>query len=377
MADESAIDELIRRASDPAGSGDALREAIEPAFATLKPNDRAGAESFLRRLADEVVDAPTRPDMAGMIAMLCGALVERGLPPMIALGSILNRLEHQVAPDAIEFVAACQQAAEDAEPPAPSSKPDSSEPNGAEQKPPDPIEKYGEQIANLMPTAAEAFRALEPFSLAAIAMLSRSMEARRASWQRTSLRRSLAELGGQYGHAGMLWMMLQVLDDEPVVVIHPEQAKGYQVRISGLAENFQLHTLLADALIGRFSSQWLRGKRPGRVEVAAARNGPIQENGPHATGSFNLWSWRGLKRDGTLRDAMGGSAHWIWNEGVPNDIPSFEGTRLVLLGPPPYPRYWNAIRRFPDMPGDLRVEKVMTHAEVSDILRRIAAAVEE
>jgi hypothetical protein len=59
---------------------------------------------------------------------------------------------------------------------------------------------------------------------------------------------------------------------------------------------------------------------------------------------------------------------------VPADIPPFEGTRVVLLGPPPYQRSWNAGRRFADMAGDLRVERILTRGEVRELLGRIAAA---
>jgi hypothetical protein len=82
-----------------------------------------------------------------------------------------------------------------------------------------------------------------------------------------------------------------------------------------------------------------------------------------------------LKGDGTLCDPMSGSSHWIWNEGVPADIPPFEGERVVLLGPPPYPRSWTAGRRFPFMVGDLRVERVLARGEVRDLLGRITASV--
>src|SRR4051812_38628466 len=75
MGDDSAVDELIRRASDPAASSESIREAIGPALATLSPDDRPGAEAVLRHLAEEVIDAPTRPDVAGTIALLCGTLV--------------------------------------------------------------------------------------------------------------------------------------------------------------------------------------------------------------------------------------------------------------------------------------------------------------
>ena len=60
-----------------------------------------------------------------------------------------------------------------------------------------------------------------------------------------------------------------------------------------------------------------------------------------------------------VHDLMTGSAYWIWNEGVPADIPTFEGTRVVLLGPPPYERSWNSVRRFPDLAVDLHLPVVV------------------
>src|SRR5260370_19367064 len=64
MGEWTAIDDLIRRASDPAASAESLQEAIGPVFATFSPGDRAGAEAVLRRLAEEAVDAPTPPNLA-------------------------------------------------------------------------------------------------------------------------------------------------------------------------------------------------------------------------------------------------------------------------------------------------------------------------
>src|SRR5262249_38455680 len=157
------------RASDPAVAPEAVHEAVARALGTLSPTDREGAERFLFRLAEELVDAPTRPDLAGSIALHCGALVERGLAPTIALHATLNRLERQLAPGASAFVDACREAAEDG-PPATGSGSDA----GDQEPTPDPVEHHGERIAALMPVESGSFQALEPFSLAAIAMLSRS-----------------------------------------------------------------------------------------------------------------------------------------------------------------------------------------------------------
>ncbi len=65
--------------------------------------------------------------------------------------------------------------------------------------------------------------------------------------------------------------LLQILDNEELIVLHPALRRGYRVRISGIGDNFQLHTLLADALIGDPAQGWLPGERPDPVVVAAAR----------------------------------------------------------------------------------------------------------
>ena len=52
------------------------------------------------------------------------------------------------------------------------------------------------------------------------------------------------------GPAGFLTRMLQVLDDEELLVLSPEPRVGFRVRIRGIGDNFQLHTLLAGSIIG-------------------------------------------------------------------------------------------------------------------------------
>src|SRR5439155_10623416 len=110
MPDENALDDLVRCACDPAGSAESVREAVSTALATVPVAERPRAERFVKRLAADVIDAPTRPDLAANVAILCGAFAERGLDPTIALGAILDRLERDILPEAVAFLHACQQA---------------------------------------------------------------------------------------------------------------------------------------------------------------------------------------------------------------------------------------------------------------------------
>jgi hypothetical protein len=139
--------------------------------------------------------------------------------------------------------------------------------------------------------------------------------------------------------------LLRVLDDEPLIVLHRATGAGFRVRISGVGDNFQLHTLLAAALLGSH----LPGERPNRAEIAAVTDGDPQPSGG-IRGSFNLV------------DAHG---EWIWNEGRPADIPAVDGSRVAVIDPAPYPRTWNAGRAYPLMRPELTVESVLSADEAA------------
>lgn len=143
------------------------------------------------------------------------------------------------------------------------------------------------------------------------------------------------------GTAHWLYGLLLVLDDEPLIVLHRPSGRGFRVTVSGIGDNFQLHTLLAAALVGDGSAGGLPGRRPSAEEIAAAGEGEQLEPPAGIRGCFNLV------------DAYG---DWIWNEGRPADIPPLEGTRVVVIDPPPYERTWNAGRAYPLMRPTVRVD---------------------
>ncbi|MGW1466380.1 hypothetical protein ACWCPT_18780 [Streptomyces sp. NPDC002308] len=197
---------------------------------------------------------------------------------------------------------------------------------------------------------------LPEWEMAAVALL--ADPAVRASAGYAGERDTLLRLTGEVAEASgdsftCLVHMLQVLDDEPLVVLDRATGSGYALRMTGLGDNFQLHTLLADALIG---GGHLTGHAPGPEEAAVCRDAPGQV---HTTGSFNL-----VAPDGT----------WIWNEGTPSDIPLVDGVRLLVLDPPPYARSWPAGRFFPRMRGDLVLERVLGPDETARWFTRVSPA---
>jgi hypothetical protein len=332
-------------------------EAVASRAPRAKPEERQAA---LERLAGLLEDAPL--PVAGCTALTCGGLVEMGADPRTALAAVLRHAQEALTL-AKTFAAECQQAAEAA------GKPEGEE--GEENA--DPVGRFGQQVAERKPREAFAFMMLEPLCLASIAMLSRSKPARKAARRDPALRELAGELAPYHGRADFLWKMLRVLDDEELVVLLPGVRLGYRVQIAGIADNFQLHVLLADALMGPPEQGLLPGNKPDPAVVAAFRDGPPSGR-QTAEGVFNLFNWQALLPDLALPEGFSDSKYWVWNEGVPDDIALFEEQRIVLVGKPPYHRTWNACRIFDGMKGELAVVEQLTPAVLEDWLKRLAAA---
>ncbi len=332
--------------------------------------DAAARDRTLTQLGELI--ATRDPRTAAKLSLFSGGLVEGGANPTLALGAILRRLP-DVLISAKGFVDACAAAEKEAAP---------------EGKKRDPIAQHGKAVGERLPQESAAWDALEELCLGAIAMLSRAPQARKQVRTDADLLAKAAAIRWQHGRVDFLWKMLQVLDDEELIVLEPKLKLGYRVKIVGIADNFQLHTLLAGTVVGKAEDGWIPGivgtdnekEEPGRplnpAVVAIARDQPWGKKAPGVWSRLNLWTWQGLQPDGTLSDPAlkGVQKDWVWNEGIPADIPPFEGVRVVLIGPSSYVRTWNGIRMFPGMAGDLRVLEKLDAAQVASWLQRIAAA---
>jgi hypothetical protein len=336
-----------------------MQVAASNVCGTIAGTEAKMLDDGLRGLSEAIASAELPG--AAVAAICCGAIVENGGNPDIALGNTLDRLQEALI-QAQLFAEACENAEGDAEP-------------IEDEEPPELVEKHGEQVAEWMPENALAFQAVEPLGMGAIAMLSRSPTGRKMTRRQFADVRGLADdLAPYHERAHYLAQILSVLDGELLIVLHPEQRKGYRVRIDGVATNFELFVLLAHALIGDPTQGWLAGERPDPVVVAVCRDQPAElAADAAATGSFNFWNWHALRADETLPQPGEASDTWIWMEGTPADIAEFEGQRIVLLGPAPYKRHWHAGRCFEGMPADARVESQLSEAEVQQWLSRLAA----
>jgi hypothetical protein len=226
------------------------------------------------------------------------------------------------------------------------------------------FEEVWKRKAEGLPGPAAAWEALKQYWCFAIAVFSASPKARAAA---SHLRSETAAIAPCHPGGGWIELMRGVLHRAPITVIEPQSRTGMLGRISGVADNFQLNTLLMDGFP-------LTDGSPPRVsqnivDVASGR-GP-QQIRETVQGVWNLYTWRAIRQGLTLLDPndLESKATWIWNEGRPEQIPAFDGRRVILLGPASYIRGWGARRTFPQLPAVLERERILTAEEVDGLLQ--------
>jgi hypothetical protein len=181
---------------------------------------------------------------------------------------------------------------------------------------------------------------------------------RQALPQRARLTDATEAMAEHAEDARWLLGLLRVLDDEPLIVVHRDSGRVYEMAISGIGDNFQLHTLLAATLIGDPVRGLISGTAPHPAWIAAATDGELAPPGA-IHGQFNLV------------DATG---EWIWNEGRPADIPIVGGRRVVVIDPPPYERTWNIGRTYPLMIPEVHLHHIQPADTAAAWIQRIRPA---
>jgi len=373
----SAVSEFIDAIRGQKAWVDELNNHSQKVGGLLEEATPAEVEESLRQFASLFPNVP--PVATGLVALSCGSLVERGGNPEIAGAALLNLLP-RILEAVTDFLNRCRARLE-ADPDVTAEIQNRAQKDDydldtyiADESWDALAQRYGPELFQEAPIAVFAHMSEYVYCLGVIAHLSQSKQLRSVARARPELLQRSLEVNAAAGRGSFLTDMLRVLDDERLIVLYPGEQKGFEVRISGIADNFQLHTLLAGELIGDPKAGWLSGEKPDPKVVAQARGAEITAR-LHTTGAFNLWNWTGLQPDGKLPAGQTfGHACWIWNEGNPGDILPFEGVRVVLLGSPPYSRSWNAGRRFANMPAEFVVEHILAPDVVRDWLARIAAA---
>ncbi|MEU8813236.1 hypothetical protein [Actinoplanes sp. NPDC048796] len=329
----------------------------ELAEAVIRLDERASTKSF-RAVVERAQQSSTEDLSAGLVrltpaleqvalgnggqlASLTAALIEIGADPVPVLGVLADRVAGGLEL-AAQFGAVAGELGEVAAP------------SGAAE-----YRELRERVARVSGLAVEeageitqAWFTVNAW-IPALLLPLQQKNARLSLPHRDRLTAATTAIGGRVEDAPWLHGLLLVLDDEPLLVLHRETGRAYDLKISGIGDNFQLHTLLAATLIG---PERLPGTAPQPAWVAAATNGEMMPEG-------------GIRGQFNLADATGA---WIWNEGRPADIPLLGDHRVVVLDPPPYARSWNLGRAYPLMPPEMVVTRTLPTDEAAEWARRVA-----
>jgi len=159
---------------------------------------------------------------------------------------------------------------------------------------------------------------------------------------------------GELGVFDALLGMLLVLDGEPLLVLDKASGRGFALTMSGIGDNYQLHTLLADRLSGLVPGL----EPPDPAWVAAATDGT-----PAVPA--------GIVRRFRLFDGHGSYVH---PDARPAGIEPLGGVRLLVLYPPLAPYSWRDGRVYPRLRPELTLDQVMDPAEARRWLARVSPA---
>lgn len=317
--------------------------------------------------------------VAGIAALAAGAMAEAGTPPHELAGPLLVRVTDVLARARTFRDAVIARAAGDApqgEEDAPHGE-ESGDPTGDEEPPGVDTVEITEGVfvaaARVQETmvadgvGGAAWYHLRHWCLPTITLLSMS------SFLRGELGPMVAPMAEAMQesspYARFLTALLRVLDDERILVLHPTTDQAWWARITGIADNFQLQTLLQAAL----ADLGVPCERPHPEVLASALGEGPQESGRSAVGSWNVYDGRaaGLDVTNALRVPRD---LWVWGEGSPADIPRIAGIRCIVLGPGAYARSWNGIRVFTHLRASLVIEGALTAAELAKELVRLRGA---
>lgn len=222
------------------------------------------------------------------------------------------------------------------------------------------------------PDAARAAAGLMYLLLATMTVICRSAAHRQALRADPEIVDGVFALRDTHREADFVAQVLSLADDLELLVLAPNERKGFRVRLEAIASNAHLFTLLQAALI---DGGHLAGE-PTDPEVLAVATGaaaPTHALSDHAR--FNFSPWYSLVSAGSPTESALDGIIAMGVEGHPSEIPPFDGAPVVLIGPTVFAsRSWDS-NFFANIHDALRsrvdIVEVLSEAEAENWIERI------
>ncbi|SIO86008.1 hypothetical protein [Nocardiopsis sp. JB363] len=311
-----------------AGQAPDFSEAVQEAFRLSSSVPQQELEIAIEALAPVLGDCEPYAGVAADLSVLAGALVESGTPAGQSGLEVLRQVG-SYGQAAVAFMHAWEKTGGGTLP-APSQVGDEDE------------KRVEEVLGDNAPLATIGWWTAQRYGLAAKAMLSDSGVRSAVRADRSALdglSQIVEALSTRLSEFSEVTELLRMAEVSRVLVLDRASWRGFRVRFDGVSDNFQLHTLLADALIGKEGLR-LPGTRPDPRWVVASLDGLVDPLADVVRGEWDL---------------VGGDGTWVGNEGYPGGIPEVDGERVLVLEPQSLMHSWRAGRRHPNIPGALTV----------------------
>ena len=350
----AAVSHLVEIATK-GGKDWQLREAVYNVMKAFKPKDAAGTKAALAALGKAIKIADGRGEKVLLLAL--GALVESGASPELAWPAVAYNLKPTLD-GAARFAQACIDKADEL---------------GVDEA----VRIAGHTLLKKMPKEHAAWEVVRSRCLAAVACLARSAKVRHiARASKDNLIEAAYALEDAVEEVTFFSQILKLIDDVPLLVLHPDSRRGFRLVMNDVTTNLELFVLLLDTLIGDPAKGMLPGTRPNPKAVRMINDPDFAPKKPPEIKVFwNMVGWTGVLPDGTLPDPQSDAhAHWVWVEGVPAEIPIFEGERVILMQPPVMKRSYEVEPAFAALSPRMKLKSKVSGAEVDRLVAKMAKA---
>lgn len=198
------------------------------------------------------------------------------------------------------------------------------------------------------------------------AVLTQSRRARHAARAVPGLRAAADAIAPTIPVIRELSDLFALADDAVIRVVCPITRTGYRVVVRGVADVWQFHVLLADAVTGDPRQGYMVGRRPHPRIVAECTDSQAKTEDDVFEARFQFFRPSALQAGGELPSGFGGSDHWVWGSEWVTELVPEAGERAVVLGEPVLRATWDVVRSVPRVCAEIRVIEVMSMSAVAE-----------
>jgi hypothetical protein len=200
------------------------------------------------------------------------------------------------------------------------------------------------------PAGASSLARLNEWVLPTVAALTRDRTMLVAALHDGPLVAAAAAL--RRSEASWLHRLLATQLEAPWRIALLEPRRVFEVRVDGVCTNFELQELVELALAS-----------VGVPTLGRSSDGAVR-------GSFELLTWRALP---FLPGAVP-AEHLVYGEGVPTDVPAFEGQRTLLATTPTALRTWRSTQPFSELVPRIELLRERSATEAAAVLEALERA---